>query len=129
EEDRLELELVSCYSDVAELSSFKRQFVWRKLTRPVLELTDSFRFTDKAQPIVETVITRCKPSLLEDGRIRLQGAQHDVAFEFEAGRYDVTIDEVSFSNHFGQVESYYRIQLTVKDVGSSEPVYKLQFKF
>jgi hypothetical protein len=129
EEDRLELELACCYSDVAELSSFKRQFIWRKLARPVLELTDSFRFTDKAQSIVETIITRCKPSLLEDGRIRLQGKRHDVAFEFEAGRYDVTIDEISFSNHFGQVESYYRIQLTVKDVGSSEPVYKLQFKF
>ncbi|MDQ0058674.1 hypothetical protein [Paenibacillus harenae] len=129
EEDRLELELEACYSEAAGLESFKRRFVWRKLARPILELTDVFRFKDGSLPVTETIVTRSRPALIEDGHIRLEGDRHNVTLGFEPGRYDVSIEEIGYRNHYGKEESYYRIHLTVKGETSNEPVYKLQFQF
>lgn len=127
-EDRLELELASCYRAGA-LVSLKRRFIWRKTELPVLELTDSFRYVSEALPVTESFVSRCKPQLAGDGRILLEGDRHAVAIDYEPGRYDAISEEIVYKNHFGKEESYYRIQLAVKGDVSTRFDLKLQFKF
>ncbi|SDW80169.1 hypothetical protein [Paenibacillus sp. CF384] len=129
-EDRFELELASCYPS-SGLTSYRRQFSWQKSSeRPLLELRDTFCFSGNPAPITETFITRSKPEVIADGRISLQGERHAARLEYESGCYEVRIEERTYSNHFGQEESFTRIYLDLReDRIKGEAAIELVFQF
>ncbi len=128
DEDRLMLEMAACYPD-SGLASYKRRFIWHKTDRPVLELTDNFRFADETQQITEAFVTRCVPELIADGCILLRGNQHTALLEFDPNRFEISIEPRSFMNHFGQEESYYRIHLAAGKEETREVQLAFQIKF
>lgn len=127
-EDRFELELAACYPG-SGLSSYERQFIWRKTGLPELDVTDTFRFSQEGGAITEVIVSKCVPSVLAEGQIMLKGIRHSVLLSYEPETLDVSIAERLYSNHSGQEESYYRIYLISKDEASLDHTFKLNFKF
>jgi hypothetical protein len=129
-EDRFALELAACYPAESGLQSFKRSFVLLKGEKPKLTVTDAFAFEEEGVgQVTEAIVTRCRPSLAEDGRIVLQGSRQTAELTYEAGRFRTQVEERRFSNHFGQEESYYRIHLIAGHSTGRSQQFALHFEF
>lgn len=127
-EDRFSMDLTSCYPH-SELFLYKRSFHWVKSELPVLTLTDEFYFQAPSIPIIESFVTRCCPHSVSTGLVILQGSKHSIMMEYEPSQFELDIQELSFSNHFGKQESYYRIQLVAHSVQENKYQAILRFKF
>jgi len=128
-EDHFSLELADCYPSESGLQSFKRSFVLRKDELPTLTVTDAFAFEEGGGQVTEVIITRCQPTLAEDGRIVLAGGLRDAELKYEAGRLRAAIVEKTYPNHFGQEERYYRIHLIAEHSAERLQQFALQFEF
>lgn len=128
-EDRFALELADCYPSESGLQSYKRSFVLRKDEKPTLIVTDTFAFGEGGGQVTSVIVTRCEPSLAEDGRIVLAGGQHLVELTYEGGHFRPAIVERPFVNHFGYEETYYRIHLIAEHSAERSQQFALHFEF
>ncbi|PWW07262.1 hypothetical protein DFQ01_102154 [Paenibacillus cellulosilyticus] len=128
--DHFALELAACYPAESGLQGFKRSFVLLKGEKPTLTVTDTFAFeAEGGGQVTEVIVTRCQPSIAEDGRIVLAGGLHLAELTYDAGRFRPAIIERLFSNHFGQEESYYRIHLIAEHSAEWSQQFALHFEF
>ncbi|TYP73070.1 hypothetical protein [Paenibacillus methanolicus] len=127
-EDRFVLELAACYP-ASGLVSLQRSFDWVKSGPPRLTLTDTYRFAAQAAQITECIVTRCRPRVIEDGRILIAGTRHTAVLEYEAGLFEAAVEERMFANHYGVREHYYRLQLIAQPGTSKLFAAELRFVF
>ncbi|MBD3919974.1 heparinase II/III family protein [Paenibacillus sp. PR3] len=128
-QDHFSLELADCYPSESGLQSLKRSFVLLKDEKSTLTVNDNFLFGESGGQVTEVIVTRCQPSLAEDGRIVLAGGQHMVELTYEAGLFRPAIVERPFVNHFGHEETYYRIHLIAEHSAKRSQQFALHFEF
>ncbi|WP_373231204.1 hypothetical protein [Cohnella sp.] len=115
-EDYMALELSGAYN-VPHLRKLKRKLVWHKTDMPWLSLEDKFTFSSVPRRITERIVTRCRPTVMENGIVGLSnGADQSASIRYDTHGADVLITARSYSDHFGQASEYYTIDFELKEL-------------
>ncbi|GAA4900343.1 heparinase II/III-like protein [Stackebrandtia albiflava] len=109
----LALDLSSAYDG----AGFRRRFDWDG--GGILRLADEF--DDPGVPLVETFISRHRPSTAE-GRVEWHGARGVARMEF-TGDWTATVEEIATRDHHARPETVYRLDLT----GLTAPRHEFHF--
>lgn len=126
EEDMLEMDLAKAY-EVSELNSLVRRFVWKKVNKPMLVLTDTYTFSSTPDSIVERFITPVLSLSYESDGIVLTGDQ-SIKISYDSSLLDLTVNEKEFLNHFGEKERFCQLDFSVNRLSSVCRV-EIEFKF
>lgn len=124
EEHMLEMDLAKAY-EVSELNSLVRRFVWKKVNKPKLVLTDTYTFSSTPDSIVERFITPVLSLSYESDGIVLSGEQR-LKISYDSSHLDLTVHEKDFLNHFGEKETFYQLDFSVKELSQ---LCRVEFEF
>ncbi|PGT84905.1 MULTISPECIES: heparinase II/III family protein [Bacillaceae] len=124
EEDMLEMDLAKAY-EVPELNSLVRRFVWKKVNKPELVLTDTYTFSSTPDSVVERFITPVLSLSYESDGIVLSGDQR-LKISYDSSQLDLTVHEKDFLNHFGEKEAFYQLDFSVKSLSQ---LCRVEFEF
>lgn len=126
EEDLLEMDLANSY-EVSELNSLVRRFVWKKVNKPKLVLTDTYTFSSTPDSIVERFITPVLSLSYESDGIVLSGNQR-LKISYDSSQLDLTVHEKDFLNHFGEKKRCCQLDFSVKEL-SQFCLVEFEFSF
>jgi hypothetical protein len=78
--------------------------------------------------VEEGFVSYQRPTLLEEGRIIIQGEEGTVTLFYEHTLINFNLEELSFENHYGEQTVAYRIGLNMKE-RKKDVTFKLSFQF
>lgn len=106
---RFQLQLCQAYACPA-LLSFERVFEWQH-EKGILKLQDTFEWSCATNKITEIFMTRLEPILQQQGRLRINGKNIAVEFEYSPSLV-VSIEKFTYRDHSGNDSSMNRILFT-----------------
>jgi len=124
EEHMLEMDLAKAY-EVSDINSLVRRFVWKKVNKPKLVLTDTYTFSSTPDSIVERFITPVLSLSYESDGIVLTGDQ-SIKISYDSSLLDLTVNEKDFLNHFGEKKRCCQLDFSVKELSQ---FCRVEFEF
>ena len=92
-----------------------------------LQIVDKFKFSKSNNNIKEAFITKVKPELISEGKLRINVNQSIAALEFPI-EFQCVIEECTYNDHDGNISKVYRTMFLDRLDEEKEYIFNIKLK-
>lgn len=118
------LDLKNAYP-CSELTQYERKFIW-DFEKLGLLIKDKFRFNKLNNNIKEAFITKVKPEIISEGKLRINVNKSIAELEFPL-ELQCIIEECTYNDHEGKISTIYRTLFSDKIGEEKEYIFNFRF--